>query len=216
MNYHRQLDILDPDMVSSYDITLIGCGGIGSPTALALSKIGCQKLTVIDPDIIEEHNLPNQLFHISDVEKHKVEACKNIIRQFSDCAVNAIPSVFDGSYELPGIVISGVDSMASRRKIWEKIKFNLNVPLYIDGRIGAEIIQIYTIQPCQIDDIEKYEKFLFSDAEAAKLPCTAKAIMYTGFVVAGLIGSQLKKWIKKEQYFYRISLDLKTMSVVLQ
>lgn len=215
MNFRRQLDILDPNAIV-YPVTLVGCGGIGSPTALTLAKIGCQNLTLIDPDTVEEHNLPNQLYHLSDIDKQKVEACESMVRQFSNCEINMIPEMLNGNHSLSGIVISGVDSMKSRQEIWEKVKYNLDVPLYIDGRIGAEIIQVYTIQPSQLKDVELYEKSLFSDQEAVELPCTARAIMYTGFVIAGLIGSQFKKWVKNEQFFRRISFDLKTMTIVLQ
>lgn len=215
MNFRRQLDILNPNDIV-YPVQIIGCGGIGSPTAIVLSKIGCPNLTIIDNDIIEEHNQPNQLFHLSDTGKQKVEACRNVVNKFSDCEVNVIPEMFDSSKELSGIVISGVHTMKARKEIWEKVKYNVDVPLYIDGRIGAEIIQVYSIQPSQIEDIELYEKSLFSDEDAVELPCTEKAIMYTGFVIAGMIGSQFKKWIKGEQFFRRISFDLKTMSIVLQ
>lgn len=215
MDFRRQLDILDPNMIV-YPITLIGCGGIGSPTALALAKMGCPNLTFLDPDIIEGHNLPNQLFFKSDVDKKKVESCRDMVSAFSNCSVDAVPEKFDGSRELSGIVISGVDSMASRQLIWDKVKWNLNTPLYIDGRIGGEIIQVYTIRPSQIEDIELYERNFFPDEEAEELPCAERAIMYVGFTIAGLIGAQFKKWIKEEQFFRKITFYLKTMKTVLQ
>lgn len=216
MNFQRQLDILDPRCIL-YPITLIGCGGIGSPTALVLAKIGCPNLILMDPDTVEDHNLPNQLFPLVDTDKPKVDACKEMVLAFADCSIRTMPAAFDGIQDLSGIVISGVDTMKVRQQIWEKVKFNLGVPLYIDGRIGGEIIEVYTIQPSQIEDIEFYEKFLFPEEEAAELPCTARAILYTGFVAAGLIASQLKKWLKGgEKYYRRVNLDLKTMTSLLQ
>ena len=215
MDFRRQLDIIDPNMIS-YPVMLIGCGGIGSPTALVLGKIGCQDLTILDPDIVEAHNLPNQLFPLSDVDRPKVGAVGDMVIQFTDCSVRAVPEEFDGSQELSGIVISGVDSMSARQTIWEAVKFNMDVPLYIDGRIGGEVIQVFTVQPSQIEDVELYEKTLFPDEEAAQLPCTARAVMYVGFAIAGLIASQFKKWINNEQFFRKISFDLKTMTTVLK
>lgn len=215
MNYWRQLDILDPNMIN-FPITLIGCGGIGSPTALALAKMGAGRLILVDPDSVEEHNLPNQLFYRADTGKTKVDALSKMLHDFAEVETQMIPEKFEGQKPLSGIVISGVDSMNSRRMIWEKVKFNFDVPLYIDGRIGGEIIQVFTVRPSQIEDIELYEKTLFPDSEAAELPCTARAIIYTGFAVSALIASQLKKWIKEEWYFQKISFDLKTMTSVLR
>jgi predicted ThiF/HesA family dinucleotide-utilizing enzyme len=215
MDYRRQLGILDPSSIL-FPVTLIGCGGIGSPTALMLAKMGCQKLSIIDFDTVENHNLPSQLFPLSDVGIKKVEACKRMVNQFSDCSVTAVPQRFGGNGELSGIVISGVDTMSARMEIWKRVKFNPEVPLYIDGRIGREIIQVYSIQPSQIEDVELYEKSLFPDEEAAELPCTERAIMYTGFGIAAMIGSQFKKWVRNEERYRRISFDFKTMSIVLQ
>lgn len=215
MNFLRQKGILDPDEII-FPITIIGCGGIGSPTAIMLAKVGWSKITLIDHDIVENHNLPNQLFPLSAVGKNKVEACRELIHQFSECSITTIAEKFNKDNCYPGIIVSGVDSMKSRMEIWENIKFNINIPLYIDARIGAELVQVYTVQPSNLSDIEMYEKYLFPDENVAQLPCTAKAIMYTGFAVSSLIGSQLKKWLKQESYSRRISFDLKTMSLLVQ
>ena len=214
MNHTRQLDILNPELII-FPITIIGCGGIGSPTAITLAKVGCQNLTLIDPDEVEEHNLPNQFFRLSDIDKTKVRACQGIISQFTECSIRIVPELFIDQ-NLSGVVISGVDSMKARKNIWSKIRYNLEVPLYIDGRIGGETLEIFTIRPNQLEDIEFYEQWLFTDEETAELPCTARAIMYTGFIIGGLISSQLKKWLKQEEYYKRLNFDLVTMTQVLQ
>lgn len=215
MDYLRQIDILHPEEIC-FPVTLIGCGGIGSLTALALSKLGCPKITLFDPDVVEEINIPNQVFRLSDIGKAKVLACKSVIQEFSECEVTAIPSAFDQNHNISGIVISAVDTMASRLIIWEKMRYNIDVPLYIDGRLGGEILEVLTIQPSQIADIDFYKAFLFTDSEAAKLPCTARNIIYTGFAISAFIVSQLKHWLRKEKYYRRVNFDLRTMTSVFQ
>lgn len=214
MEYLRQLDILDPNMIV-FPVSLIGCGGIGSPTALVLAKMGCENLTLIDGDSVEAHNLPSQIFRKTDIGKKKVDACKETVLEFTDCNINTVPEFFN-KQSLYGVVISGVDTMEARQKIWSRVRYNVEVPLYIDGRIGGEIVQIYTIRPSQLEDVEFYEKWLFPDEEVAELPCTAKAIVYIGFTIGALIASQLKKWLKNEPCYKRISFDLKTMTIVMQ
>lgn len=214
-DYLRQLDILNPNMIT-FPVTLVGCGGIGSPAALLLAKMGCSQITLIDDDTVEDHNLPNQVYPLTAVGKTKVQACKTMIKSFADCQVKVIPQKFSGQFKLSGVVISGLDSMKARKAVWEAVKFNVDVPLYIDGRIGGEVLQVFTVLPSQIEDIEFYEPALFSDEEAQELPCTARAIMYTGFVIAGIIASQLKKWLKQESYFRKICFDLKTTTQILQ
>ena len=86
MEFLRQLDLVSPDTLD-LPIHLIGCGGIGSFTALVLSKMGVQHLHLYDPDGIEEHNLPNQLFRLRDVGRSKVEALQEILQEFADIVI---------------------------------------------------------------------------------------------------------------------------------
>lgn len=216
MDHRRQLDILDPRLFQ-YPITLIGCGGIGSPTAILLAKVGCPNLTIIDPDEVEAHNLPNQFFPLSAAGKPKVFALRDAIGEFSDCCkVTAVPEAFASHHSLSGIVISGVDTMKTRNEIWSKVRWNTAVPLFLDGRLGGEVLQVYTIKPCQLEDTELYENNLFPDEEAAELPCTARAVMYVGFAIAAVIVAQLKKWLKGESYHRIVSFDFPTMTLLLQ
>lgn len=216
MDYLRQLDILNPANIS-FPLTVIGCGGIGSPTVLELAKMGFPKITLFDYDLVEEHNRPNQLYRKQDLEKSKVTALKDIVAEFAEeCLITTINEKFDGDEPLSGIVISGVDRMATRQLIWDNVKYNVDVPFYIDGRIGGEVFQVYSSEPCQIKDIEFYEKFLFPDEEVAELPCTERGIMYTGFGIAWLIGVELKKWLTNKPYDRRISIDPRNMSLIVQ
>ena len=57
----RQLDIADPSRFKDKPITVVGAGGIGAATVVALAKTGFENITVYDFDKIEDHNFPNQL-----------------------------------------------------------------------------------------------------------------------------------------------------------
>lgn len=214
MNFQRQLDILDPDMIV-YPVTVIGLGGIGRPVSETLAEMGCKNLTLYDPDSVEEHNRPNQAYQKEDIGKLKVDATKEIINQFAEwCETLTVAERFEGQRPLEGIVISGVDSMKSRQVIWQAVRYNLNVPLYIDGRIGGEYMQIHAVRPCRLEDIESYEKTLYSDENASRAPCVRQNIIYVGKIIGGLIALQLKKWLKQEQYNRRIDFDLKTLKIL--
>jgi tRNA A37 threonylcarbamoyladenosine dehydratase len=60
----RQLDIADPSQFKDKPVTVIGAGGIGAATVVALAKTGFENIAVYDFDRIEPHNLPNQLLPI--------------------------------------------------------------------------------------------------------------------------------------------------------
>src|SRR5688572_9763698 len=116
VDYWRQLDLVTPEQLRT-PVTIVGAGGIGSPVALALAKMGCREIRLYDPDTIEPHNLPNQLYRLRDVGRPKVEALAEILREYTEVTVSAHLERVDGQ-RLDGIVISAVDSMASREAIW--------------------------------------------------------------------------------------------------
>jgi hypothetical protein len=213
-DYWRQLDLVTPQDLN-LPITIAGAGGIGSPTALALAKMGCSRLTVYDPDIVEAHNLPNQLYRLEDAARPKVEALREVIRAFTGLEIVAIPEAVS-EQRLQGLVISGVDSMAARRAIWNgAIRYRSHVELYIDARMGAEVCRIYSIRPADPDDVRAYELSLYDDAQATEDPCTAQAIIYNVFAISGLIANQVKKYAKGERFDREIIFDLKTMTLLV-
>jgi hypothetical protein len=214
IDYWRQADLVLPDELPR--VTVIGVGGIGSFVVLALAKMGCQHITAYDPDTVESHNIPNQLYKIADIGKLKCSAAKQLVAEFTNVDLLYDNLLMDksiiGVLQLNGVVISGVDSMAARKDIWNQIKYKPAISLYIDARAGADVSRIYSLNPCDPDHIEWYESSaLYDDSEALEVPCTARAIIYNGFAVAALIASQVKKFAKHEKVVKEIIMDFKTL-----
>jgi len=210
-NYWRQLDILKPSDIADHVFVLIGVGGVGSPTALTISKMGAKKLIVYDDDTVENHNLPNQLFRYSDLKKAKGEAMVDILSEFAPTKVVAVNKRYHPGIEpLSGIVISAVDTMTARKEIWDGVRKNPNVPFYIEARMGAEVLRIHSLDP-NSDLADWYETTLYSDEQAIKAPCTERAIIYTVMVAAGLIANQVKKYVRGETVQKEVVFDLKNM-----
>lgn len=207
MNFHRQMGIISPEELEETSVTAIGAGGIGNPAIVAMAKMGIKKITVYDDDVVEPHNLPNQLFFgFSDIGRLKVDAIALKCQELAGVEIIKKPEKFTDQ-ELSGIVISAVDSMDVRKDIWNKTKYNINVPLYIEARMGAEIARVYTLRPCDPSLVKWYEGMLYSSKEAVKLPCTARAIIYNTLGTAYLIAAQVKKFIKGEPLMKEIISD---------
>jgi len=215
MDFWRQMDIVTPDDFGKFHTTIIGAGGIGSPTTLAISKMGVEKITIYDDDVVEKHNLPNQMYRISDIDKSKVEATRDICSDFSGLTINVCKEKFENQ-TVNGIVISGVDTMKSREIIWKRMKYNPMVNLYIDARMGAEVCKIHSINPCDPDDIKWYEKTLFPDEKASEEVCTARSVIYNTFTIAGLIASQVKKFARAQPFAREIIFDLRTLTLIVE
>lgn len=68
--------------IKESNILVIGCGGIGSTTALLLAGAGVKKLTLVDHDTIEKSNLNRQLFwRLRDIGKKKATTLKRVIEE---------------------------------------------------------------------------------------------------------------------------------------
>lgn len=213
-DFWRQLDILAPTDCANVNVTLIGAGGIGSPTTLAIAKMGVSNITVYDDDCVENHNLPNQMYRFSDVGKKKVDALSDIISEYTGVTIERRAERFE-KQRLSGLVVSSVDTMAARKTIWQAVKYNPAIMLYVDARMGAEVCRIHTVHPYEPLEVAWYETTLYSDDEALQLPCTARAVMYTVFVIAGLIASQVKKYVRGQALRKEIILDLVTLIQLL-
>lgn len=120
----------------------------------------------------------------------------------------------DGGWRPHGVVLSAVDSMASRRAIWSGVRYRAGVALYIDARIGGEVCRVLTIRPADPDDVRLYETSLYDDATASEEPCTARAIVYTTLGVASLVANQVKRFVRGQPFQADVILDFATLSLV--
>ncbi len=212
IDYGDQLKIFDPEAFA-WPVHLVGLGGIGSAVLLPLMKLGIKDLVLWDSDEVEPHNIPAQLiYRPDDIGMSKAKAAMDFVeRQGSTCEVTIHEEHVTSTSELSGVVIAGVDSMASRMGIWQAVKFNPLVPFFMDGRIGGEQFQLLSLNPSDFDAQAEYEQWLFPDEEAAELPCAARTVIHPPTTLAGLMVAQLTLFIRKESYRSNIMSDLKTM-----
>jgi molybdopterin-synthase adenylyltransferase len=219
LDLQRQADIISEDELRRYPVTIIGAGGIGSPLAVVLAKMGVSDLTVYDPDVVELHNLSSQSYRMQDIGTPKVEALAAVCREFAGIEITTHVERFPLDASPRGVVITAVDSMEARKQIWDTaIKLNPVVDCYLEARMGGQDGRVYTISCCDPDDIRRYEATLYSDDEAVELACTARAIGFNTWFLAGLIASQLQKFvmrreIKPEVIFNLASLSLQTPKI---
>ena len=207
----RQLDIVSPEQLS-FPIVVIGAGAIGSATVVTLAKMGCSDITVWDDDILQEYNIPNQLCKPSMVGWPKVDALRELTLELTEVAVKAENRQYRGQ-KLRGVVIAAVDSMDARLTVWKRVKLDPDVPLLIDARMGAEFARIYTVHPCNADEVDFYEQNLYDSSEAERLPCSARSIIYCPTIVAGSIVLLIKRYAANENLVGEILLELPSLTL---
>lgn len=127
--FQRQLDIVSPEQLS-FPIVVIGAGAIGSATVVTLAKMGCSDITVWEDDILEEHNVSNQLCKPSMVGRPKLEALRELTEDLTGVLIRAENRRYRGQ-KLRGVVIAAVDSMDARLDIWKRVKLDPEVSVLL-------------------------------------------------------------------------------------
>jgi molybdopterin/thiamine biosynthesis adenylyltransferase len=214
-DYWRQADLVRPEDLD-FPVVVIGAGGIGSPTTLILAKMGCRRITAFDPDIIEAHNLPNQLYRPVDLGLPKSIALRSIVEELTGVTIDA--NVSEAPDPLPqGVVVTTVDSMAARQRIWATVKRSGRMaPLYLEARMGGEVGRVYAVIPSDPDHVAAYEQTLYDDEASDPDPCSNQAIIYSVFVIAGLIAARLRSFAVAEAMPVETIIDLRTNTLITQ
>ena len=131
---------------------VIGCGGLGGYVTEMLARLGIGKMTVIDPDTFEEHNLNRQILcTVNVLGMPKVDVASDRVREINP-AVELIPvrdsfSKEQGPGMLKGVqvVVDGLDNIPSRIELAQVCDV-MGIPL-IHGSIGGWYGQITTQMP---------------------------------------------------------------------
>lgn len=180
--------------VKSLDILIAGIGGIGSYAAFLISRLQPHNIVIFDPDTVEEANLSGQLFSYGNISSWKTHAITSMIRDYSgyyNCS--SFHERYTGQYTRD-IMICGFDNMYARKTFFaswcnhvDKLESSRKKEcLYIDGRLGLEELQVFSIRGDEDGIKDKYaHEYLFDDSEAEQVPCSMKQTSF----MASMIGS---------------------------
>lgn len=187
-NYQQRFKDADWFPQNNQSVFVGGGGGIGSWLCFFLSKIGYH-IYLYDFDTVEEHNLGGQLFQEDAIGKYKVDAIESVLKQFGSGQISTFKEAIEfGKTPSHPICFSAFDNMAARRELFNIWKISLRYsfpfkPIFIDGRLEMEQLQIFCVTE---ETADRYERdYLFSDAEGNEVPCTMKQSSHT----AAMIGS---------------------------
>jgi hypothetical protein len=191
--YQRHWDMIDVERLKTLPIRIIGAGSVGSFTCLSLCKMGAKRIKVWDDDMIDEVNIANQFYRIEDVGEFKSDALQKMILDFEGTPIESSTEKYYGDEDCNGIIIVAVDNMNARKRIWEKVKNNSDVQLFIDPRMGGRVARIYAVNPTNPGI---YESTLYDDDEAVAERCTEKTIIYNVLGISSYICKLIEDWMK--------------------
>lgn len=176
------------------EILLLGSGGTGSWIALLLARAGF-KLTIIDFDTVEVHNLGGQIFRNDSIGKLKINAIKDVIKDFSILDnINILNQKISEEFNpTNSIVITAFDNIESRKLVFdrwkEEYKDNPHA-IFIDPRLEAEQMFIYSIRGNDLGSIKDYEENrLKVDIVSDEVDCTRKQTSHMAAMIASNVVS---------------------------
>lgn len=176
-----------------YEIIIGGAGGIGSWTALFLSRIG-HILHIYDMDTVDEVNIAGQFYNLSQIGVNKAVATATNCNNFANCEIYTNEK-FDEDSMISPIVISAFDNMEARKLMFKKWCELEERELFLDGRMLAEVGMVFAVTK---GNEEAYKKHLFDDSEVEDAPCSFKATSHCGAIIGSLITSNLNNYISNK------------------
>lgn len=127
-------------------VGIVGCGALGSATAVALTRAGVGNLTIIDRDVPEWSNLPRQLLYtekdvhdglpkaiIAEKRLKEIDSSLHVIAHVADLTAHNISELLSAV----DIIVDGTDNFETRF-LMNDFACNQDIPWIYGGVIGAE------------------------------------------------------------------------------
>ncbi len=189
----RQRQIVPPERLATQRASVVGVGAIGRQVALQLAAMGIPWLQLIDPDIVEPVNLACQGYLEDDLGRPKVQATADLCQQLNHgLEVQEVRQRFRRSLEIGNAVFCCVDSIATRRLIWQAVQHR--VEFWADGRMSAEVLRI--LVACDGASRRHYPTTLFAAEQAYAGACTARSTIFCANIAAGLMVEQFARFLR--------------------
>lgn len=135
LNLSKSFEFFDPEKCSDR-INIIGCGSVGSTVGELLARFGLTKFNLYDFDIVEPHNIVNQMFVERHIGMQKTAALKDIMMGINrECEIKEFTKGWNED-PLDGYVFLCVDDIELRAKIVRDNLYNEFVKAMFDFRTG--------------------------------------------------------------------------------
>lgn len=204
--------------INSSKVLILGCGGIGSMTALQLAGAGIGSLTMIDDDVVEKSNLNRQyVWTNSDIGRNKVDILVKAIndRFLSTCeGINEKVSTtffeeLDQSYD--AIVISADEPLGLAEDLLSRVG-EAELPLivscgYFQDRAIVKLWDEKSVKKCRAEgkyvNWRRYENFIGPSFGPMNMEIAAIAASAVLHGIAFSSESRLTEENKSKEYSWK-------------
>lgn len=138
INLNKSKEYFDPKKLGKTEVHIVGCGATGSFLADMLVRSGIDKITLWDFDVIESHNVVNQLYDNTEVGMLKTDALEARLLKINDSCRITKKERCTPADRLAGYVFLAVDNIDTRRDITTVATKNKQIKAIFDIRLGLE------------------------------------------------------------------------------
>lgn len=198
-------------IASNLRFAVIGCGAVGSRVIDTLARMGCGRFVVWDNDTVEAENVGVQLFDLSDVHKHKVEAMSVRVYRVMTKHVHFVPITkkFTFRTRLPtvDVVIASVDSIDVRKIVFRAYlrmckRSAATRTLFVDPRMGLYYCEVHALshgdKQTPHGAIARYLRT--TNFKAVRAPCGRESTPTTAAACAAMTVQTILNWATGKEY----------------
>ena len=216
----KSYDVFKPESVGC-KIHIIGCGSVGSTLAELLARYGITDMCLYDFDVVEPHNIANQMFRSSQIGMRKTDAVKEIVSEINPGAEKKIKTFEDGytGQRLAGYVFLAVDNIDTRREIAKKNIGNQQIKAMFDCRTGLFDAQTLMAIWSSPDEVRSFlESMNFTHEEAmVDVPVSAcnttLSVASTIRIVCSICVSNFTNYVARGERRRLSIVDTKSLTV---
>ncbi len=188
-------------------ILIIGVGGIGSYLTPLLARLECYKITVADPDIVEEKNLWYQNFDENDLGSNKAICIADHYKLHNGIRY---PILVDKQVEGYDLVVCCADNLDARRLVYRQ-GFGDDKSAWLDlraqGRNGALIS--YKADSKYSDTFLAGPEGSFScQGEGFNNTRNVEDIHFTHAAIAGLGAQWIQRWFQGQDVVDKMVINI--------
>ena len=229
VSFLRHSGWFGPETAGDTHLNIIGVGATGSHIGLYAAKMGFHNFRVWDADIVENHNLPNQIYSCQDIGSRKVDAFERVLKDFNPhIQVEKHDYFFESEKHkelLNGPLVLTVDTMSARKDIYNSFKYNWRVKKVFETRLGFDYGELNIIDCFSPDHLQEWESTLLNDEDIPEGPCNlricttlvAMVSSYTVHKICDMISTSEKdqdyNYEKKTIFNYTKTNNIKTYSI---
>lgn len=149
-NLYRQKGFFDPNILRNpIKVTVVGAGALGSHIVDILASVGIKDITVYDFDTVVEHNIPNQVYKLSDVGRPKVDALVDHVKAKMGYEIRGmnkkLESLKDEGID-DGYLVVATDTMKTNLSLITQA-IDSNIQKVVEAKMSVSNGQIFFFEP---------------------------------------------------------------------